>query len=179
MNLLEKFKETALSVIPVMGIVILLGVTVAPLEKNIIVNFLIGGILLIVGLTLFLVGVDIGILPIGERSGAALTAKRNLPLLLSVAFAIGVMVTIAEPDVQVLAVQIKGVSPEVNKWLLVFMIALGFGLLSCLDFCGQCFPGNSSIFLLFPTYLFLFWRFLLLKNFRALLSMQAVQQPGL
>ena len=128
MNIIQKFKETLSSVLPIMAIVLLLGITVAPLELNTIVCFLLGGALLIFGLTIFLLGVDTGILPIGERSGAALTAKRNLPLLLSVSFVIGFMVTIAEPDVQVLANQIKGVSPALNKWPLIFMIAGGVGL---------------------------------------------------
>ncbi len=128
MNILEKFKETAFSVLPVMAIVLILGVTVAPLGTTILLQFAVGGIMLIVGLTLFLIGVDIGILPVGEKSGATLTAKKNLPLLLSVAFAIGVMVTIAEPDVQVLADQVRSVSPDVNKWVLVIMIAIGVGL---------------------------------------------------
>ena len=128
MNLLQKFKETLLSVLPIMAIVVLLSLTVAPLGSSLLIRFVVGGILLIIGLTIFLLGVDIGILPIGERSGAALTAKKSLPLLLSVAFVIGIMVTIAEPDVQVLAGQIKDVSPAVNKWVLIFMIALGVGL---------------------------------------------------
>ena len=127
MNLFLKFKETVFSVVPVMAIVLLLGVTVAPLDSGTIVRFIIGGILLIIGLTVFLLGIDIGILPIGERSGAALTSKRNLPLLLGTAFVIGVIVTVAEPDVQVLADQIKHVSANVNKWHLVFMIAAGLG----------------------------------------------------
>ncbi len=128
MDLLHKFKETLYSVVPIMAIVLLLGVTVAPLGTGVIVNFVIGGILLIIGLTVFLLGVDIGILPIGERSGAALTAKKSLPLLLGVSFIIGFMVTIAEPDVQVLADQINDVASGVNKWALICMIALGVGL---------------------------------------------------
>lgn len=128
MNILEKFKETMASVLPIMAIVLLLGLTIAPLGGMLITRFLIGGILLIFGLTVFLLGVDIGILPIGERSGAALTARRNLPLLLAVSFAIGFIVTIAEPDVQVLADQIRGVNSAVNKWVLVCMIAVGIGL---------------------------------------------------
>ena len=78
MNLFQKFKETFFSVFPIMAIVLLLSVTVAPLSLNIIVRFIVGGILVVVGLTFFLLGVDIGILPIGERSGAALTSKKNL-----------------------------------------------------------------------------------------------------
>lgn len=128
MNLLQKFKETLLSVLPIMAIVILINFTVAPLGKDLLIRFIVGGILLIFGLTIFLLGVDIGILPIGEKAGASLTAKRNLPLLLIAAFIIGVMVTIAEPDVQVLADQIKSVSPTLNKWGLVLMIAIGVGL---------------------------------------------------
>ncbi len=128
MNLFLKFKETVSSVLPIMAIVLVLSLTIAPLGSSTILAFIVGGILVIAGLTIFLLGVDIGILPIGERSGAALTAKKNLPLLLCVSFVIGVMVTIAEPDVQVLVGQIKGVNPAVNKWVLVFMIAAGVGL---------------------------------------------------
>lgn len=128
MNLLEKLNETLLSVIPIMLMVLVLSLTVAPLGGKLIARFIVGGVLLILGLTIFLLGVDVGILPTGERSGAALTAKRSLPLLLSVAFIIGVMVTIAEPDVQVLANQIRGVNPSVNKWVLILMIAVGVGL---------------------------------------------------
>ena len=115
MNLLQKLKETISSVLPIMAIVLILGLTRAPLGSDLLVRFILGGVLLILGLTVFLLGVDIGILPIGERSGAALTAKRSLPLLLGVSFAIGFMVTVAEPD-------------AVNKWALIFMIAAGIGL---------------------------------------------------
>jgi hypothetical protein len=91
-------------------------------------RFVLGGILVIFGLTLFLLGVDIGILPIGERSGAALTARRSLKLLLAAAFLIGFIVTVAEPDVQVLADQVRGIAPSVSKWGLILMIAVGVGL---------------------------------------------------
>lgn len=127
MNIFQKLKETLSSVLPIMGIVILLGLTVAPLGAIPIVRFLVGGIFVIVGLTIFTWGVDIGILPFGEKCGAALTSKRNLLLLLSSALVIGFMVTIAEPDVQVLADQIGSVDPLVNKWPLVIMIAIGVG----------------------------------------------------
>ena len=139
MNLFQKFKETFFSVFPIMVIVLLLSVTVAPLSLNIIVRFIVGGILVVVGLTFFLLGVDIGILPIGERSGAALTSKKNLALLLSASFLIGVMVTIAEPDVQVLADQIKSLSSNVNKWGLVLGIAVGVGFFITIGLCRTVF----------------------------------------
>ena len=128
MNIFAKFKETAFSVLPVMIVVVLLGLTVAPLSFGTMARFALGGVLVIFGLTLFLLGVDIGILPIGERSGAALTAKRSLKLLLGAAFLIGFIVTVAEPDVQVLADQVRGIAPNVSKWGLILMIAVGVGL---------------------------------------------------
>lgn len=127
MNIFAKFKETAFSVLPVMVVVVLLGLTIAPLHFGTMTRFVLGGILVIFGLTLFLLGVDIGILPIGERSGAALTAKRSLKLLLAAAFLIGFIVTVAEPDVQVLADQVRGIAPGVSKWGLILMIAVGVG----------------------------------------------------
>lgn len=128
MNLLEKFKETAVSVLPIMGIVLLLGLTVTPLDKLLLVRFVFGGLLLIIGLTIFLLGVDLGIQPMGERCGAELTKKRSLPLLLIVAFVIGFIVTAAEPDIQVFGDQVKGVFSFVNKSAITFVIAAGIGL---------------------------------------------------
>lgn len=128
MNIVAKLKETAVSVMPVMLIVILLGLTVVPLERILLVRFFIGGILLIFGLTIFLLGVDLGIQPMGERCGAELTKKRSLVLLLVVAFLIGFIVTAAEPDIQVFCNQVRNVFSSVNKVLLTFVIAAGVGL---------------------------------------------------
>ena len=116
MNLKQKLKETISSVAPIMAIVVVLGFTIAPMESELMARFLSGGVMVILGLTLFLSGVDMGISPIGERSGAALTSKRNLPLLLAASFFIGFMITIAEPDVQVLADQVRGIDPTFSKW---------------------------------------------------------------
>ena len=139
MNLLAKFRETAFSVLPVMGIVTVLGLAVDPpagtelapgfsVEPLWLPRFLAGGALLVVGLTVFLLGVDLGISPMGERCGAALTRRRSLALLLGAAFAIGFVVTAAEPDVQVFGDQVRGVFPAVRKAALTFSIAGGVGL---------------------------------------------------
>ncbi len=135
MNILEKLKETLSSVVPIMAIVLLLALTVVPFPLELTMRFLTGGLMVVFGLTLFLIGIDIGILPIGERSGAALTSKKNLKILLSVSFIIGFMVTIAEPDIQVLATQIGNLSANVSKWPLVIMIALGVGIFVTIGLC--------------------------------------------
>ena len=128
MNILTKLKDTAISVLPVMVIVCLLGFTVVPVEKILLFRFMVGGLLLIIGLTVFLLGVDLGIQPVGERCGAELTKKRNLALLLAAAFLIGFIVTAAEPDIQVFGNQVRGVFPFVNKLAITFVIAAGVGL---------------------------------------------------
>ena len=128
MNFTSKLKETATSVVPVIAIVLVLAFTVAPIGAMLIIRFVIGGVLLIFGLAAFLLGVDIGIQPIGEQTGAALTSKKNVFLLLAVSFAIGFLVTVAEPDIQVFGDQIHSVFNAVEKMRLVFMIAFGVGV---------------------------------------------------
>lgn len=111
-----------------MAIVLVLGFTAVPMGGLMLGRFVFGGLLLIVGLTIFLLGVDLGIQPMGERCGAELTKKRNLALLVGVAFVIGFMVTVAEPDIQVFGDQVKSVFSYVNKVSLVVIIAVGVGL---------------------------------------------------
>lgn len=127
MTLWDKLKEAAVSVSPVMVLVWLLHMTIAPLGEN-LARFIAGGILLIVGLSVFLLGAEIGIVPIGQRAGSALTSRRNLPLLLCSAFMVGFFITVAEPDVHVLAQQVADVAPQINRLALVGMIATGVGI---------------------------------------------------
>ncbi|MCI5829720.1 MAG: DUF1538 domain-containing protein [Treponema sp.] len=155
MNILKKSKETLCSVAPIMALVLILAFTAVPFTPGLIARFLTGGLMVIAGLTLFLIGIDIGIIPIGERSGAALTSKKNLKLLLSVSFLIGFMITIAEPDVQVLAGQIGNLSANVNKWTLVIMIALGVGFFVTLGLCRTVLSLKLRRVLII-SYLFLF-----------------------
>ena len=155
MNILHKFKETAVSVLPVMAIVFLLGLTIVPLETSLLLRFFISGVLLIIGLTVFLLGVDLGIQPMGERCGAALTKKKSLPLLLISAFVIGFIVTAAEPDIQVFGDQVRGVFPFVNKTAFTFVIAGGVGIFIMLGLLRTV--ANLSLkWTLFISYTFLF-----------------------
>ena len=157
MNLIEKLKETAISVLPVMVIVILLGSTVAHLPFFMLARFFIGGLFLILGLTIFLAGVDLGIQPMGERIGAELTKKRNLGLLLLCAFLIGFLITVAEPDIQVFGSQVKSVFSLVNKNVFVFVIAGGVGIFLLLGLlrCVLDFSIKISLSVLYILIFFL------------------------
>lgn len=128
MNIFTKLKETAISVLPVMLIVLILGLFVVPMDKILLCGFIVGGIFLTLGLTIFLLGVDLSIQPMGERTGAELTNKKNLPLLLICAFVIGFIVTVAEPDIQVFGDQVRNVFSGVNKIAFTLVIATGVAL---------------------------------------------------
>ena len=155
MNILNKFKETAVSVLPVMVIVLILGLTVVPLPALVLGRFFVGGIFLIIGLTVFLLGVDLGIQPMGERCGAELTKKKSLLLLLSAAFIIGFIVTAAEPDIQVFGDQVRSSFPVVNKLAFTFVIAGGVGIFITIGLL-RTVTGLSLKWTLFVAYTLLF-----------------------
>ena len=128
MDFVAKLKETLISVLPVMAIVLILNFTIAPLGTDNLLRFLLGGLLLIVGLSLFLAGTEIGMVPVGEKLGSVLTQKRNIWFMILIGFVIGFAVTLAEPDVSVLAGQVHDLNPAIPEGLLIVMIALGVGL---------------------------------------------------
>lgn len=126
MDFISKLKETLISVLPITAVVLLLNFTIAPVVD--LIPFLVGSLLLVIGLTLFLGGTDIGMVPVGEKLGSVLAHKQNLTLVLAVGFLIGFGVTFAEPDVNVLASQVFSLNPQINERLLVLFIALGLGI---------------------------------------------------
>lgn len=120
----EKIREALASVVPITVIVLVLSFTVAPLPTATLLAFLIGAAMLIVGMGLFTLGADTAMTPIGERVGAHMTRSRKLWVIGTVGFLIGVIVTVSEPDLQVLATQIPGV-PNAR---LVGAVAIGVGV---------------------------------------------------
>ena len=127
-SFVDKIKESAISVVPIMLIVVILHFTIAPLQAGQLGQFLLGGVLIILGLGVFLIGADLGMVPFGQRVGSYLTHKRNLWIMLPAAFVIGFAVTIAEPDVQVLANQVSAVASSIDRRMLLGMIAVGVGI---------------------------------------------------
>lgn len=166
MNFYLKLKETFFSVAPIMAIVLILSLTIAPLQSELIVTFIASGIMIIFGLAIFLLGVDIGILSLGEQSGAALTSKKNLPLLLGAAFLIGFIVTIAEPDVQVLANQVKTIAPNVSKSALIISIACGVGFFVSLGILRTVISIPLKVILIISYIVLFALAFVAPKNFQ-------------
>ena len=105
--LLSKCKEALVSVLPVTLIVVILHLTpLISLSNRELTIFLISSLFLILGIGLFNLGADLAMTPMGEHVGAGLAKSRKLWLLLSVCFAMGVLITVAEPDLSVLASQV-------------------------------------------------------------------------
>ncbi|MEG1527958.1 MAG: DUF1538 domain-containing protein [Clostridia bacterium] len=124
-NLLLKLKDSAISVLPITAIVLLLGIFVVKLDIDSILTFCFGAFLLIIGMGLFSLGADTAIVNIGANIGASLTKKRSLARIIIICFTIGLIVTVAEPDLLVLAEQL---SNSLNKYLLILCVAIGVGI---------------------------------------------------
>jgi len=119
----EKLSETLKAVFPIIAIVLFLCFTIAPISPSILLAFLIGAVLLVVGMLLFSIGAELAMTPMGERVGTTMTKSKNLLLMILISFAMGFIITISEPDLQVLAEQV----PSVPNTTLILAVALGVG----------------------------------------------------
>lgn len=120
----EKLVETLKAVIPILIIVLLLCFSIAPIPPSILMTFLIGAILLIIGMLFFNVGVELSMTPIGERVGSIITRSRKLIIVVLITFIMGFVITISEPDLQVLAQQV----PSIPNLILILAVALGVAI---------------------------------------------------
>ncbi len=127
---IEKFKEIFISVIPIVALVLLLHFFVAPLESVVLNKFLIGSFFILLGMPVFLIGVDISITPMGEKISGSLLNFRKLRWIILGGIVIGFIVTIAEPDLHILAAQVRDVtSGGINSRLMLLLVSGGVGLL--------------------------------------------------
>ena len=141
--LFSKIKESLFSVLPVTLIVIILNFTpLLNLELKEIIVFSVSALFLILGIGFFTLGADVAMTPMGERVGAGLTKSKNLSLLLIVGFAMGLLITIAEPDLTVLANQ-------VGSSLIIIFVGLGVGLFLLLSILKIVFKIDLSTMLLY------------------------------
>ena len=123
-QLMEKIRESLSSVLPITAIVLLLCISIAPLTPGAMVLFFFGALLLIVGTGIFTLGVDMSMTPMGSGMGVHMSRSRNRWLTLGAAFVLGLLVTIAEPDLQVLANQV----PAIPNLTLILTVAAGVGV---------------------------------------------------
>lgn len=149
----QKWQEALDAVLPIVAIVLLLCLTVAPTEPGILLAFLLGSVLLMTGMMLFSLGADLAMEPMGERMGARITHTRSLPLVLAVCFLLGFMITISEPDLQVLADQVQSVPQKV----LILAVAAGVGVFLMIAILRMLFsiPLNTMLLVFYGVVFFL------------------------
>ena len=133
-RLKEKLKEALQAVLPIMGLVLVLCFSVAPISPSILLCFLLGGAMLIVGMMFFTLGAELSMTPMGERVGTAMTKSRKVWLILLLAFLLGVLITISEPDLAVLANQV----PAVPNMTLILAVAVVWVFSLPLPCCVCC-----------------------------------------
>lgn len=120
----EKLGETLNAVFPILLIVLILCFSIAPIPPSILMTFLTGAVLLIVGMLFFNVGVDLSMTPMGERVGTIMTRSKNLIVMIVISFIMGFVITVSEPDLQVLAQQV----PSIPNMALILAVAAGVGV---------------------------------------------------
>lgn len=159
----DKFQESIASVLPITIIVLLLCFTVAPIPNNMLVSFLMGAVLLIVGMAFFTLGADTAMTPIGTKVGSCITKSKKVWLIVFVSFLLGIIITISEPDLQVLANQV----PNIPNAALIGAVALGVGVFLVIAMLRILF-GISLNILLIGFYIVVFGLAMLVpKNFWA------------
>lgn len=122
--LVGKFKESFISILPITILVLVLSLTIAPLEINVLTQFLVACVFLMIGIALFTLGADTAMVPIGKSMGSYLSQKSKPWIMILVCFLLGIMVTVAEPDLIVLAGQVK----TVDATSFILFVSLGVGI---------------------------------------------------
>lgn len=170
-QLQEKNKESLSSVLPITAIVFLLSISIAPLDPGTLVLFLFGAILLIGGMGFFTLGVDMSMTPMGEGVGVEVSRARHLIVPIVLYFLLGVLATVAEPDLQVLAEQVPSIDNPVLIWTVAHWCgnipgdcrhAYPYGCPSAPATPGlllyRLCPGSPRARQLYPRFLRLWWR---------------------
>ena len=123
LKLREKLTESLNAVLPIIGIVLVLCFSIAPISPSILLCFLMGAVLLIIGMMFFTRGAEMSMSPMGERVGSSMTQSKRLGVIVLLSFLLGFIITISEPDLQVLAEQV----PSVPNMILILAVACGVG----------------------------------------------------
>ena len=152
-ELWQKLKESIFSVLPLTVLVILLYFTpLLDLTSVEIITFIISAIVLIIGIALFSLGADMAMGPMGEKIGSSLIKTKKIKIVLLICFIMGLLITVAEPDLSVLAKQVETV---INPTLLIVTVGIGVGVFLVLAVIKIIFKRDLSSRLMF-FYLFMF-----------------------
>ena len=162
-KLIEKTKESLSAVLPITGIVLLISIFIVPVELGPMSLFLTGAILLILGMGLFQLGAEMAMTPLGEGIGVQISKSKRLLMVLFIGFIMGVIITVSEPDLQVLAEQV----PDVPNLTLILAVAVGVGIFLAMAIVRIKYRISLSTLLLVFYLLLLVLSFFVPKSFVA------------
>lgn len=143
-RLTEKLTEALKAVLPIIAIVVFLSFTITPIPSSILLLFLFGAVLLIMGMMLFTLGAELSMTPMGERIGTKMANSLHLGITLLICFTLGFIITVSEPDLQVLAEQV----PSIPNFTLIIFVACGVGLFLAVAMIRMLFSVPLNAFLL-------------------------------
>lgn len=143
-GLLNKFKHSLISLSPIFVLVMILGLTITPIKGHILVSFIISSFLFIIGMSLFTLGADNSMLPMGNHIGSSLTKIKKIWIAILICFLVGTIITTAEPDLMVLAKQVKSIPSSV----LIIAVSVGVGIFLSFALLRIIFKVNLNIILL-------------------------------
>ena len=143
-KLREKTMESLSAVLPITGIVMLISVFLVPMQLGTLVMFLAGAVMLILGMGLFQMGAEMAMTPIGEGIGVQLSKTKSVIFVILIGFIMGAIITISEPDLQVLAEQV----PAVPNMALILTVAVGVGIFLALAIIRILYRINLSVLLI-------------------------------
>ncbi len=162
-KLSEKTRESLSAVLPITVIVLVVSVLLVPMELGTVTMFFAGALMLILGMGLFQLGAEMAMTPLGEGVGVQLSKTKKIGIVALLAFIVGAIVTISEPDLQVLAEQV----PSIPNKVLIFTVAIGVGVFLAIALLRIVFKFSLSIILIICYSLLIIFSFLIEKEFVA------------
>lgn len=142
-KLKEKILESVSAVLPITGIVLLISILLVPVELGTMVMFITGAVMLVVGMGFFQLGAEMSMTPLGEGIGVQISKTRHIVVIFLLGFSMGTIITLSEPDLQVLAGQV----PSIPNYTLIFTVAIGVGIFLALAIIRILFQINLSTIL--------------------------------
>ena len=123
-KLRSKLIEAVVAVVPIIMIVLVLCFSITPFTPSVLLSFLMGALMVIFGMMFFTLGAEMSMTMMGEKVGAKMTQSKNILLIVGLSFLLGVMITISEPDLQVLATLV----PSIPNMTIIMAVAIGVGI---------------------------------------------------
>lgn len=144
----SKLRESFFLIFPITIAICVIALCFGINDINVFLVLSVSAILLILGMSLFLIGADTSMSELGQNIGATLSKSKKIWLMVLLSFAMGFVITFAEPDLMVLATQVKNFSTLSSVWLFILVVSLGVGMFLMLAILKLLFKWKLSTILI-------------------------------